>query len=136
MSMARAVVNIPKHGRGAHPDNQSLAFDGRCRNIIAKAGAIDENEHQGAFYWLVQRTSTLSEANMVLEPITFEQKTTLTLPECKKRKVSSEWSSAELPAIPILVNRKAIMKHTQLCVFQGEKKKDPDAKQKQDEEGM
>ena len=36
MATAHAVVGTPKHGRGAHPENLSLALDGRGRTCIAK----------------------------------------------------------------------------------------------------
>ena len=48
------------------------------------------------------------------------------LPTKKKQKTSVEWGSSELPSIPVLVNKKAISKHTKLAVFLKEpaKKKD------------
>ena len=49
----------------------------------------------------------------------------MTLPAAKKRKTHvSEWDSSELPSLPVLVNKKAITKHTRLMVFLAEKKKD------------
>jgi hypothetical protein len=128
MATAHAVVSIPKNGRGAHPENQSLALDGRTRTLVAQKGSIDDNEHIESLYWLVQRTPKPSEANLTLEQITWEQKISLTLPNNKKRKIYVDWGSSELPAIPILLNKKAIAKHTKLMVFQAEKKKEPEKK--------
>ena len=126
MASGHAVVDIPKHGRGAHPDGQSMALDGRTRNLIAKKGVLDESEHKGSLFWIVGRTSKASEANLSLEPISFEQKTFLTLPNNKKRKISVDWGASEMPAIPILVNKKALKAHTQLLVFHADKKKEPE----------
>ena len=124
MASGHAVVDIPKHGRGAHPDGQSMALDGRTRNLIAKKGVLGESEHKGSLFWIVGRTSKASEANLSLEPISFEQKTSLTLPNNKKRKISVDWAASEMPSIPILVNKKALKAHTQLLVFHAEKKKE------------
>ena len=45
-------------------------------------------------------------------------------PASKKRKVGPvEWKPAELPALPILVNKKAIPMKTRLCVFMADQKK-------------
>ena len=47
----------------------------------------------------------------------------VSLPAPKKRRVENLcWDPAELPTIPILTNKKAIKKHTKLCVFLAEKK--------------
>ena len=56
MASAHAVVTIPKHGRGAHPENVSLAMDGRSRNLIAKGGSLDKDDHAGSLCWVVTRT--------------------------------------------------------------------------------
>ena len=46
------------------------------------------------------------------------------LPAPNKRKTHvSEWEPAELPSLPVLVNKKVTKKHTKLSVFQAEKKK-------------
>ena len=123
MAAAHAVVGVPKHGRGAHPENQSLALYGRARTLVAMKGSIDDEDHHGSLYWLVGRTSRAAECNLILEQVSWEQKITMTLPNSKRRKQTSERSSSELPDIPILVNKKAISKHTKLLVFQAEKKK-------------
>ena len=52
MASAHAVVTIPKHGRGAHPGNISLALDGRTRNLIAMSGSLDQDEHHGFLFWV------------------------------------------------------------------------------------
>jgi hypothetical protein len=126
MASAHAVVTLPKSGRGAHPENQSLALDGRCRNLIASKGTLDPDEHTGSLYWVVRRTSDTKEVNLDLENITWEQqiKVNFSGPGFKKRKLEPvEWTSSECPSFPILVNKKAIKKHTQLCVFLADKKK-------------
>ena len=136
MTNQHAVVSIPKHGRGKHPADQSLALDGRGRTQLAKKGAIDDNEHIGNLYWLVERTSSTSEANLVIESINWEQKVTLTLPTNKRKKISVEWDASELPSIPILMNKKPLAKHTQLKVFHKKvekKKEEPEKKKAKDE---
>ena len=47
MAAGHAVVGLPKHGRGSHPDNTSLALDGRGRSSMAQKGSIDPEEHLG-----------------------------------------------------------------------------------------
>ena len=116
MVNAHVQVGIPKHGRGSHPENQCLALDGRSRSRIASKDIIDGQEHKGNLFWLVGRTATSSEANMILENASFEQKVTLVLPDNKRRKCTSDWSSSELPQIPILMNKKAIPAQTRLMV--------------------
>eukprot|EP00972_Heterocapsa_arctica_P001927 276751-Heterocapsa_arctica.AAC.1 len=86
MTNCHAVVCLPKHGRGKHPEDLCLALDGRSRTQVAKKGSIDDKEHIGSLYWLVHRTSTTSEGNMVVESINWEQKVSLTLSNNKKRK--------------------------------------------------
>ena len=127
MANANAVVGIPKHGPGAHPDGGSLALDGRSRHIIASKGSIDAVEHRGSLFWLITRTSKASEANLTLESVAFEHKVTLHMPT-KKRKLTTEWDSKDLPTIPILVNKKALKAHERLVVFVPEKKKTEEKK--------
>ena len=65
------------------------------------------------------------EANLDLENATFEQHTKVHLsgPAGKKRKLAPvEWNGVDMPGIPVLVNRKALPKHTRLLVHQPEKK--------------
>ena len=50
MATAHAVVTIPKHGRGAHPTQGSLALDGRSRSMLARSGAADKDEHHGSLF--------------------------------------------------------------------------------------
>jgi hypothetical protein len=40
MASAHVVVGLPKHGRGAHPENLSLAFDGRGRTSLHLKGSL------------------------------------------------------------------------------------------------
>ena len=117
---AHAGVALPLNGRGAHPDRTSLALDGRLRNLMAKEGALEEQQHQGSLYWLVTRTSDPAEANLDTENMTFNQKTEVTIsgPALKRRKLGPvEWAASEMPSIPVLTNKKPIGKHTQLLMF-------------------
>ena len=125
MASAHAVVGLPKHGRGAHPDNLSLAFDGRGRNLVAPSELLSTEEHKGSLFWIVQRTSKASDANLVFENVTFETQVIVRLPAPKKRKIeASLWGPEELPSIPTLVNKGSLKKHIQLFCSQPEKKKD------------
>ena len=125
---AHAVVTIPKHGRGAHPENLSLAIDGRSRNIMATKGAIDAEEHVGSLYWVVTRTSNAKDVNLDQDNVTWEHSIKVNLPAPKKRKTETvHWEPSELPSFPLLVNKKAIKKHTMLCVFLADKKKESGA---------
>ena len=126
MAAAHAVVTLPKHGCGAHPENLSVALDGRGRNMIASKGLVDSEEHKGSLYWIVTRTSNPKEANLDLENCSWQQeiKVNLPIPAIKKRKIDPvSWSSHELPSFPVMVNKKGIKKHTKLCVFLSEKAK-------------
>ena len=110
---------------GGHPENQTLALDGRSRHMMANKGSCSQEEHKGSLYWMVSRTTQAMEANLVFDTCTFQSQIKVTLPAPKKRKTHvSEWEHAELPARPVLVNKKAINKHTKLSVFQAEKKND------------
>ena len=123
MAMCHVVVNLPKHGRGAHLENSSLALDGRSKNLLAPAGLVSTSDHLGSLFWAVTRTSKASEANLVLENIAFESTVKMSLPAPKKRRVeTSAWSTTENPHIPIMVNKAALKKNIQLKIFQAEKK--------------
>ena len=149
---AHAVVTLPRNGRGAHPDNQSLALDGRTKSLIAASGSLDDLEHTGSLYWLVTRTPEAASANLQEELLTFEQHLKLHIPghvnvsyklfiytpllrcdRCllvpcrgpagKKRKLDPvDFEPAETPALPILINSKSISKQTKLCVFLSDRK--------------
>ena len=106
----------------------SLTLDGRGRTSIARKGMIDDSEHKGSLFWLVARTSKPLECNLVFETVTWENKVSFNLPAKKKQKTSVDWDSSELPSIPILVNKKAIKKHTKLAVFQKDEKDTKDKK--------
>ena len=124
MASAHAVVTLPTHGRGAHPENQTLALDGRSRHMMANKGSCSPEDHTGSLYWMVSRTTQAMEANLVFDTCSLQRQIKVTLPAPKKRKTHvSEWEPAELPSLPVLVNKKAIKKHTKLSVFQAEKKK-------------
>ena len=131
MASAHVVVALPEHGRGAHPGNLSLALDGRGKNLVALKGLLSTEEHKGSLFWIVQRTSKASDANLVFENVTFETQVCVSLPTTKKRKVeASLWGPEELPGIPILINKGSLKKHIQLFCFQPEKKKDDKNKEK------
>ena len=126
MASAHAVLDLPKNGRGSHPEKQVLALDGRGRNLMAPKGLCDTDAHAGSFFWMAARTSKVSEANMSLENATFEQTLKVTLPAAKKRKTTNlTWESSEMPSVPILVNKAKIEKDMQLLTFIAEKKKEP-----------
>ena len=146
MASAHAVVNLPLGGRGAHPESQGLALDGRCRNLMASKGSLDDSEHSGSLFWLITRSCDPAEVNLDQESMTWEQHIKVNIsgpafiafiflfyirymfilllktgPASKKRKLAPvEWAPSELPSIPILTNKKALPKHTKLCVFLAE----------------
>ena len=64
MANAHDVVTLPKYGRGSHPLNQSLALDGRTKNILAAKNLLDLEEHRGSFYWVVTNTSEQKEGQL------------------------------------------------------------------------
>ena len=81
------VVGLPKHGRGAHPENQNLALDGRGKNLIANKDVLDGDEHMGSLFWLVGKTSNSSDANLSMGMATFEQQIKVHLSGPKRRKI-------------------------------------------------
>ena len=118
MGTAHAVLALPKHGSGAHPENLCLALDGRGRTMLAHKDTIDTSEHQGSLYWAITRTSKEAEANLTLEMVTQEITVKLSLPGPKRRRtVSSHTDHQDLPQIPIMVNPQAIKKHTLLAIL-------------------
>ena len=84
MQSLHAVVGIPKHGAGAHPDNLVMALDGRGKNKIAPKGELDPAEHHGSLFWVVGRSSKPLDCNLVLEDICFEVRMSASLPTPKK----------------------------------------------------
>ena len=50
MASAHDVVSILKHGGGAHPENLSLALDGRGKTSMAQKGVLGPQEHLGSFF--------------------------------------------------------------------------------------
>jgi hypothetical protein len=133
MVIAHAVVTIPKHGRGSHPTNGSLALDGRSRSLIARSGVVDNEEHHGSLFWVITRTSETKEVNLDLDNSTWSHNIKMNLPAPKKRKAEViEWEPSELPSFPILVSKKAIQKKTKLCVYMPKQTKDK-AKPKEEE---
>ena len=125
MATAHAVVTLPMHRRGSHPENQTLALDGRSRSMMASKGSVDQEEHKGSLYWIVSRTSVAKDANLEYENCTFQQQIKVTLPASTKKKKTHvcEFRPAELPTIPLLVNMKAIPNtHQARCVPGGQEK--------------
>ena len=103
-----------------------MALDGRCRSLIAGLGSIGELEHTGSLYWHITRTQDPAEANLDAENMSFRQniEVMLSAPAHKKRKLQSgAWEPSDLPTIPYLTNKKAIPKHTKLCLWSAEKGK-------------
>ena len=118
MAGNHVVVGLPKHGRGSHPDNQSLALDGRGKNLIANKEVLDDDEHLGSLVWLVGKTSSSSDANLSMEIATFEHQIKVHLPGPKRRKSeTSKWDPPEMPGVPILTYINALQKHTKLLVY-------------------
>ena len=125
MTSGHALVGLPKNGSGAHPENQAMALDGRGKSNIAPTGELDAEEHHGSLFWVVGRTSTVQDVNLVLENVTFDMQIKMSLPFPKKRKTGTfSWDSSMMPVVPILVNKKKIMENIQLLVFQADKKKE------------
>ena len=121
MALANVPVSIPKFGSGAHPDGACLAIDGRGSTVLAEPGAVSSAELRGNLFWLVKRTSEKAKANLVLESVTMQQQVTLTIQPLKKKKHVVEWDSADLPSVPVLLNRKAIKARTLLALYHEEK---------------
>ena len=89
---AHAGVALPKNGRGAHPENSSLALDGRLRSLIATEGPLDEKEYAGSLYWLITRTNDPAEANLHTENMTFKQHTEVMLSGPASPPRSESWA--------------------------------------------
>ena len=114
---ANQPVGVPLHGAGAHPGGTPLALDGRARASIAAQDLVDSQEHKGSLFWIVERTSDSSQANMCLEPVTWEHRVTLNMPFKKKKKHTVEWESKDLPSVPLLINKKEIKAHQRLSTM-------------------
>ena len=121
---ANQPVGVPMHGAGAHPDGTPLALDGRARASIAAQDLVDSQEHKGSLFWIVERTSDSSQANMCLEPVTWEHRVTLNMPLKKKKKHIVEWESKDLPSVPLLINKKEIKAHQRLSMHLAPAKKE------------
>ena len=124
-SQQHAVVSVPRHGPGAHPEGPSkmLALDGRSRTLVGKEGSVHGHEKSGGLFWLVGRTSDRKLANLEFESIHFKMNMEfIGVPAAKKQKVDNKpsWKSEDLPAIPILTNKVRIEKHTKLLAYQKE----------------
>ena len=109
-------ITVPVSGDGSSPDGKFLSIDGRGRSSIACKDLLDPSEHTGSLFWLVDRSTDKSLANMVLQQISWEHTVTLHLPT-KKTKHTVEKESKDLPGLSVLVNRKAVKAHERLVVF-------------------
>ena len=89
MPGANAVVTLPKHGRGAHPQNASFALDGRSRAVMANKDMVDLEEHRGSLYWVVTRTSDAKAVNLDVEMAQWTLSIQMTLPAPKKTQDSA-----------------------------------------------
>ena len=107
-----AVMGVPKHGRGAHPDpSKTLALDGRTHNKLSRKEGAQRN-----LYWLIERTSNNKQANLVIEQAQAKMTLALTLPSSKKV-INDKWDKTEMPLVPLITNNKPIKARTRLMVF-------------------
>ena len=114
-------VGLPPHGAGEHPNGSSIALDGRGRPSMHPAGLCGEvTEKRGSLFWCIQRTHDKGEANVVEESCTFGSSMEVNVSGTKQ---TIRWSTPDLPTIPVLINKKAINKHTQVNVFLAKKDK-------------
>ena len=60
---------------------EPILLDGRGKTQMAGQAALDSEEHRGSFYWMVTRTSNITEANMTLDNVTFEHQVKVSLPK-------------------------------------------------------
>ena len=79
---------------------------------------MDKEEHHGSLFWVITRTSEMKEVRLELDNITWSQNIKMNLHAPKKRKTEViEREPSEPPSFPILLIKKAIVKHTKLCVY-------------------
>ena len=126
MCAANCPIGLPAHGPGKHPEGHNVALDGRTRTCIARKGLIDGEEHTGCLFWLVHRTSNITQANMTLEQTPFEMNCVLHV--TKKQKHHWDWESEDLPKIPIRMNRRTIKPHQRLAMSLESKKDGPETR--------
>lgn len=110
-------LGMPQAGPGKHPEGKLLALDGRGRSSLSSAEVSDASEHRGNLFWVIQRTSEKSEANLVLEQMTWSASFSLGFASGKRRKAEVSWPSEDLPRLPLLTNPKAIKAHTRLILY-------------------
>ena len=110
------VIGVPQHGRGAPPEPIALALDGRGRASLASQNLVDNAEHTGSLFWLVQRVPLTDPANMSLDNVGWSHKVSLFPPLPKVPKHEVNWDTTDLPMVPLMVNKKAIKAHTRLVV--------------------
>ena len=98
---------------GAHPDKKvlALAIDSRSRNKMSHRESL-----KGCLYWLIERTSSPKQANLVLEAVKMKMTLSLTLPTCKKE-TKDEWGQTDMPSVPVIFNKEPIKARTRLQVL-------------------
>ena len=84
MTVYHELVGLPKHGKCAHPDNRTFAFDGRGMTSVAEKGSIDDQQRMGSLLWLDGRTSASNEANMDMHTASVECSHKVAVPAPKK----------------------------------------------------
>ena len=99
----------------------ALALDGRGRASLA-SNLVDNLEHKGSLFWLMQGVSPPEPGNMTLDLVGWSHKVTLFPPLPKKPKHEVQWEATDLPTVPVMVNKKAIKAHTRLVVHQEQQK--------------
>ena len=86
---------------------------------------MDKEAQHGSLFWVITRTRETKDVNLELDNITWSQNIKMNTHAPKKRKTEViEWEPSELPSFPILLNKKAIEKHTRLCVCLPKQAKD------------
>ena len=102
-----------------------MALDGRGRSSLASQNLVDSHEHTGSLFWLVQRVPQTETANMSLDLVGWTHTVALFPPLPKKPKHEVHWDPADLPTVPIMINKEAIKARTRLVVhLDGQKSKE------------
>lgn len=112
-----AMVSLPAHGQGRHPQGKDLAIDGRGRSKLWSSGSVDQEERRGCLCWVIERTSEFDVANLKIEVLTWSLQVNLHVPAAKKQRTSLQWGSETLPGLPVLANPRLIKERTRLAVY-------------------